>query len=129
MLSPASDWSEFTRNRTKNLEAGTSATGLRSFGSLMRPLVTSAPVRLSESKVKTSGANPTVSIVNNVHGFFFDLGGLRAGGTVANSIAALLPGMVTFAGVPPTVTLKEQLALLPCTSVAVQVTVVVPNGK
>ena len=62
----------------------------------MRRLSTSAPVRLIDSNVNTSGAKPIFSTVKNEHGLFFGLGGLRAGETVENSTAVLFPGMVTF---------------------------------
>src|SRR4030095_15527971 len=39
-LSGVSDWSELTRFRPKNFVAGTSDAWLKSFGSLIRPLVT-----------------------------------------------------------------------------------------
>ena len=81
-----SDWSAFRRLTAKNRV---------SFGSVIRLLSTSAPVREIDSSVKTSGANPIFSMLNNEHGFFFGLGGLRDGGTVPNSIAVLFPGMVT----------------------------------
>lgn len=68
------------------------------------------------------------SIVKPEHGLFFGLGGLREG-AAANSTAVLLPGIVTFTPGAPTPTTKEQLALLPPASVAVQVTVVDPTGK
>lgn len=120
MSSGVSDWSEPTRFKLKYLV---------SFGSVIRPLSTSLPVRTIESSVTVSGPNPIFSTVKNEHGLFFGLGGLRAGDTVANSTVGLFAGIVTFNCGPPTATANEQLALLPCASVAVQVTVVIPAGK
>jgi hypothetical protein len=71
-------------------------------------------------------------MLNNPHGFFFALGGLRAGATGAglpNSTTALLAGIITLATAPPTLTVNEQLDLFPAASVAVHVTVVTPSGK
>ena len=112
---------------SRNL-AGTS----RPFASAIFLESTSLPVRVIESSVSTSGANPMFWTANNPHGFFFAFGGFRAGETgdgFPNSTTALLPGMTTLGCGPPTLTVNEQLDLFPATSVAEQVTVVTPSGK
>src|SRR6185503_10290158 len=123
-----SDWLAFTRKTVKNFVGVVSGTALTSFGSLMRPLVTSLPVRLSESNVSASGANPMLSIVKNVQGFLAGFGALRVG-FAENSSDVLFPGSWTPAWGPPTPTLNGQGDRLPSGSVALHTTVVTPNGK
>jgi hypothetical protein len=116
------DWSGLTRLRLKYL---------KSFGSIIL-VPTSLPVRAIESNVSTSGANPMFPTAKSWHGLFFAFFGFRVGLIAVgfpNSTAGLPAGMITVACGPPMLTVKEQLDLLPATSVAVQVTVVTPSGK
>ena len=86
MSSGVNDWSALMTLRLKNLV---------SFGSLIRPLSTAAPVLAIESNVKNSGENPVFWMVKTEHGLFFGL--TFREGAVLKSIVGLPPGMVTVA--------------------------------